>query len=172
VREELWLRGILMPAEGFTEDRVRERKIVALGVMSLGVLVLVTSLIRLISLRLSLPPWSVQTEGKYVAYGMEVWGLLFFVLPAVVSLFLLSYLFYPLRIKKFTVVLRLLFVTLMVCGFGASASLIGSAIINNPPLAGHLPIFVLKSFLGTSPFWIMGILSFLAFRRDRVYKKT
>jgi len=44
--------------------------------MTLGISVLIAATGALVLNRLSLPPWSVQTEGRWTAYGTLKWAFL------------------------------------------------------------------------------------------------
>ena len=135
------------------------KKIVAIAFVVLGVTILAFSSIRLILTRLSLPPYSLQTEGKYVAYSLQVLTFLF-TLPLVVSLFLAGYLVFPSMFRRFNIAIRVLSVLLAIGGFGITALLIGSAIVNN--------VFLILAAAGSSPFWIMAILAILAFKKSKL----
>ncbi|MEM3646998.1 MAG: hypothetical protein QW334_02500 [Thermofilum sp.] len=72
------------------------RKIgIALVVVGLAVFVFAT--VSLISERLSLPPWSVETEGRWTAYGLSVWGYVIGELPLSLALVLAGLLLWPPR---------------------------------------------------------------------------
>lgn len=148
-------------------DKMKTRKIGAITLVALSFLIFTAYSIRLILFKFSLPPWSVQTEGKYVAYGLEVFGFVFS-LPIVVSLFLLAYLTHPSKFERFSMMTRALSLILAVVGFGIPVLLITSAIINNLPPANYIPIFMFRSIAGTSPFWIMGVSAVSSFDKDKI----
>lgn len=134
------------------------KKIVAIAFVILGVIILAFSSTNLILTKLSLPSYSLQTEGKYVAYSLQVWAFLL-TLPLVVSLFLVGYLVFPSMFRRFNIAIRALSVLLAIGGLGITALLIGSAIVNN--------VFLILAAAGASPFWIMAILAMLAFRKSK-----
>ena len=134
------------------------KKIVAIAFVILGVIILAFSSINLILTKLSLPSYSLQTEGKYVAYSLQVWAFLL-TLPLVVSLFLVGYLVFPSMFRRFNIAIRALSVLLAIGGLGITALLIGSAIVNN--------VFLILAAAGASPFWIMAILAMLAFKKSK-----
>lgn len=134
------------------------KKIVAIAFVILGVIILAFSSTNLILTKLSLPSYSLQTEGKYVAYSLQVWTFLL-TLPLVVSLFLVGYLVFPSMFRRFNIAIRALSVLLAIGGLGITALLIGSAIVNN--------VFLILAAAGASPFWIMAILAMLAFRKSK-----
>ena len=103
-------------------------------------------------------PYSFQTEGKYVAYGLQVYVFLFLTLPLVVSLFLAGYLVFPSMFGRFYAAIRVLSALLAIGGFGVAALIIGLSIVNNV-----FPIFAVG---GTSPFWIIAILPTLVFTKS------
>ena len=135
---------------------VKTRKIGAILIAALSFLTFAAYSIRLISLKLSLPPWSFQTEGKYVAYGLEELGFVVSI-PVLVSLFLFAYLAYPSKFKRFTVTIKRLSIILAIGGFGATVLLITRA----PDIS------IIKVIAGTSMFWIMGIFAVFAFNKDK-----
>jgi len=130
----------------------------------LGIVIFVTYFIHLVLLRPSLSPWSFQTEGKYVAFSLEVWGFVWS-LPISISLFLLAYLIHPSKFERFSKMLKALFIIFAIGGFGITALLIGAAIINSSPAASYVSILILKSIAGLSPFWMMGILATCTFKK-------
>ena len=146
-------------------DKMEIKKITAVAFIVLGVIVLAFSSTELILTRLSLPPWSVQTEGKYVAYGLQVYKF-FFALPLVLSLLLAGFLAYPSMFRRFYAAIRVLSLLLAVAGFGVTALVMRPAVINYLPLIS-IPIFILTSIAGLSPLWIMAFLAVLAFRKSR-----
>ena len=148
-------------------EKTKTRKIGAITLVALSILIFTAYSIRLILVKLSLPPWSVQTEGKYVAYGLEVLGFVFS-LPIVASLFLLAYLTHPSKFERFSMMTRTLSIILAIGGFGITVLFIASAIINNLPPANYIPIFIFRSIAGTSPFWIMGILAVFSSYKDKI----
>ncbi len=151
-------------------NKTKTRKIGATALVVLGLLIFAAYSIHLILFKLSLPPSnSVLTEGKYVAYGLEVWGFLF-LLPVVISLFLLAYLIYPSKFEKFSTIVKTLSVLLAIGGFGVTALYVVLAIINNFPPTDYLLMFIFALIVGTSPFWIMGILAVFAFKKDKFEK--
>lgn len=147
-------------------NKTKLREIGALTLVVLSILTFTAYSIHLIISKISLPPWSIQTEGKYVAYGLEVLGFIWSI-PVVISLFLLAYLVHPSRFERFSMMAKVLSITLSIGGFGITVLLITSAIINNLPLAHYFPIFIFRSIAGTSMFWIMGILAVFAFKKNK-----
>ncbi|ODS42208.1 MAG: hypothetical protein MSIBF_02415 [Candidatus Altiarchaeales archaeon IMC4] len=150
-------------------NKTKTRKIGAIALVVLGILIFVAYSIHLILFKLSLPPYSVQTEGKYVAYGLEVWGFLWSI-PVVVSLFLLAYLIYPSKFERSSTMANVLFMLLAIGGFGITAVLVALAIINNFPSTDYILMFILGLIIMTSPFWIVGILALSAFKKERFEK--
>ena len=124
--------------------------------VALSFLIFTAYSIRLILFKLSLPPWSVQTEGKYVAYSLKVLGFLWSI-PVLVSLFLFAYLTHPSKFERFTVTTKVLSIILAIGGFGITVLL--------TTRAPEISIF--KKIAGTSMFWIMGIFAVFAFNKDK-----
>ena len=74
-----------------------DRRTLAVGsLIGLGLFVMLCYAWILISMRMALPPWSFQTEGKYVAYGLSVWLYGLWMIPIGAILVLLGILVYPL----------------------------------------------------------------------------
>ncbi|MFQ5758300.1 MAG: hypothetical protein ACE5IF_01330 [Candidatus Bathyarchaeia archaeon] len=146
--------------------RMEIKKPTAIASIMLGLIILTFFSIKLILTKLSLPPWSIQTEGKYVAYGLEVYKFLFFTLPLGVSLLLAGYLVYPPMFRRFYATIRPLSALLAIGGFGVTALVVCAAIINYLPLV-NIPIFILTSVAGLSPFWVMAILATLVFEKSK-----
>ena len=73
------------------------RRLVAMLLMALGIIALVAAMAALAWNWLSLPPWSVQTEGRWTAYGIHKWAFLVGELPLGLSLLLGGYLLRPSR---------------------------------------------------------------------------
>ena len=139
-------------------DKTKMRKIGAMLMAALSFLTFAAYSIHLILLKLSLPPYSVQTEGKYVAYSLEVFGFLWSI-PFLVSLFLFAYLTHPSKFERFSMMTKVLSIILAIGGFGITVLLITRARAQN--------IFIFKSIAGTSIFWIMGIFAVFAFNKDK-----
>ncbi len=74
------------------------RKIVAAVLVALGIVTLVAATAALIQHRLALPPsWSVETEGRWVAYGLREWAFMLGELPLSLALLLGGILLWPSR---------------------------------------------------------------------------
>jgi len=138
-------------------DKTKMRKIGAILMVTLSFLIFAAFSIRLILLKLSIPPWSVQTEGKYVAYSLRVLSFLMSI-PVLVSLFLFAYLTHPSKFERFSMTTKVLSIILAVGGFGITVILITRA----------PDIFIIKKIAGTSTFWIMGIMAVFAYNKDRL----
>ncbi len=73
------------------------RKIGSIALTVVGIAVFVAATVSLISTRLSLPPWSVETEGCWTAYGLHEWGYWAGELPLSLVLLLAGVLLWPPR---------------------------------------------------------------------------
>jgi len=74
--------------------------------LTVAVLLFATASIDLIKEWLSLPStYTMQNEGKFVAFGLEVWMYLF-ILPIVISLLLGAYLIHPSKFEKISKVAK------------------------------------------------------------------
>jgi hypothetical protein len=103
---------------------VDRRRLVSAVLMASGVVIAVVSFATLVLMKLSLPPYSVQTEGKYVAYGLAVWLYGLWMIPIGSILTVLGLLIYPFSLfRKEILVIELAF------ALGALAILIRSASI-------------------------------------------
>jgi len=148
-------------------NNLKVRKILAVLFLILAVVLFATASIDLIKMRLSLPStYTMQNEGRFVAWGLEVW-LYLFTLPVVISLLLGAYLVYPSKFEKFSKVAKALFSLLAIGGFGIAVTLITMSIINNFRGPNLTASYVFQSIPGTFPFWMMGIFSLLAFKKDK-----
>jgi hypothetical protein len=148
-------------------DSVKSRKILAVVLLTLAVLLFAASSIDLIKMRLSLPStYTMQNEGKFVAFGLEKL-LYLFTLPVVISLLIGAYLIYPSKFEKFSKVAKIIFSLLAIVGFGIAITLITMSIINNFREPNLTASYVFQSILMTFPFWMMGIFSLLAFKKDK-----
>lgn len=73
------------------------RKNGSIALMVAGIAVFAAATVFLISMRLSLPPWSLETEGRWTAYGLNVWGYMMGELPLSFILLLAGVLLWPPR---------------------------------------------------------------------------
>jgi len=144
------------------------RKIGSIALVILAILIFAVFSIHLILFKLSLPPYSIQTEGKYVAFGLEI-GAYLFTLPVIISLFLLAYLIHPSKFERHHLILKILFALFIICGFGVTTGLITMAFINSSSIDNIL-VFAFQLVAVLSPFWTLGILSIFAFKK--IIEKT
>jgi len=148
-------------------NNVKSRKILAVMFLILAVVLFAAASIDLIKMRLSLPStYTMQNEGKFVTFGLEKL-LYLFTLPVVISLLLGAYLIYPSKFEKISKVAKILSVLLAIGGFGIAVTLITMSIINNFREPNLTASYVFQSILVTFPFWMMGIFSLLAFKKDK-----
>jgi len=133
------------------------KKATGIAIITLGVITLTFFSIDLIITKLSLPPYSPESEGKYVAYSLRVYTFLSFILPLGVSLFLAGYLVFPTMFQRFHLVIKVLSALLAIGCFGITALITGAAIVNK--------ISPILAVAGLSPLWITAILATLAFKR-------
>ncbi|MEF3245534.1 MAG: hypothetical protein K6343_06130 [Caldisericaceae bacterium] len=140
--------------------------VLAVIFLVLAIVTFAVSSIRLYQFKLSLPStWTSENEGRFIAYGLEQWAFLF-TIPIVISLLLIAYLIYPSKSEKFSKTAKTLSLILALVGFGVTIFLTDSAILNNPPFLQNI-LYGLITLLWTSPFWIMGILSIVVFKKDK-----
>ena len=125
------------------------RKIVAIVLVVLGIITLVVAITALVWNRFSLPPWSVQTEGRWAAYGIHVWAFLVGELPLGLALLLGGLLLWPSRLTGLAAKgLGAATLIIALTGLLAFASLTYSALCNLPEPSGALPtVLELFSFL-------------------------
>lgn len=147
------------------------KKFTAISLIALGIIILVFSSTTLILTELSLPPWSIETEGKYVAYGLQVTRFLFFTLPLAVCLLLTGYLVYPSMFRGFYAAIRALSLLLAIGSFGVTAIMMYAAIINYLPAINDIPIFILTSIAGLSPLWVTAVLATLVFKKSKTSER-
>ena len=142
------------------------RKIVAMVLMVLGMVGLVAATVALVRNRLSLPPCSVQTEGRWTAYGMHKWAFLVGELPLGLGLLLAGVLLWPSRpsglIAKGTGSIALLIALAGLVAFagltyGLLRNVLGSS--PAPPTALELLSFLLAALAGLAPLLAMTVLA-------------
>ena len=148
-------------------NSVKSRKILAVVLLTVAVLLFAVASIDLIKMRLSLPStYTMQNEGKFVAFGLTVW-MYVFILPVVISLLIGAYLIYPSKFEKISKVAKIIFSLLAIAGFCTTATLITMSIINNFRSPYFTASYVFQSILMTFPFWMMGIFALLALKKDK-----
>lgn len=76
------------------------RKIVSLVLMIVGIVVFFAATVSLILTRLSLPPYLVETEGRWTAYGLNQWAYWMGELPLSLILLVAGLLLWPSRPKS------------------------------------------------------------------------
>ncbi|MEF3245383.1 MAG: hypothetical protein K6343_05325 [Caldisericaceae bacterium] len=142
----------------------RVRKIGALVILGIAIIIFAISSILLIKFRLYLPPtYTVSNEGRFVAYGVMKFVFLL-TIPIVISLLLIAYLIYPSKSEKLSKTAKILCLILAIVGFGVGILFVVLTIRNNPSQYGSLRT-VLISILSPLPFWLMGILSLFTFKK-------
>jgi len=135
------------------------KKVVAIAFITIGIITLAFFSIELVLTKLSLPPYSTESEGKYVAHNLRVYTFLFFIVPLSVSSLLIGYLVFPAMFRRFCIAIKVLSALLAVGGFGITALITGSAIGNK--------VSPILAVAGLSPFWITAILATLVFRKSK-----
>lgn len=131
------------------------RKIASAGLVVLGIVVLIATTVSLVQSRLSLPVWSVQTEGRWVAYGIESWAFWMGWAPLGLLLLLGGILLWPSRPTG--VVAKGVGIAALVIAFAglvATAGLAYGALRNESPIAllGLTPLLAMV-VLGGSVTW-------------------
>ncbi|WP_148290425.1 hypothetical protein [Thermococcus litoralis] len=127
---------------------------ISLLIFIIGVLLLLIEISALLYLRLSLPPWSFETEGKYVAFGLTiVIASLFLSVP--ISFFLLAYLTHPQELNRFSELK-----TPILIGLG-----IGAFVVS-------LLMIICRDFFNTLSFLSVAFLSILSTKKDKIQKKS
>jgi len=76
------------------------RKIIAMMIMVLGIIALVAAIAALVWNWLSLPHWSVLTEGRWTAYGIHEWAFFMWELPLGLALLLGGFLLWPSKVSR------------------------------------------------------------------------
>lgn len=145
------------------------QKIGPIVLMVIGIAVFVPATVSIISARLSLPPWSVEREGRWVAYGLRAWSYWAGILPLSLTLFLTGVLLRPSPPRR-----------LMAKGLGAIAFII--ALVGLAGLAGMvyswvgmelstcLPSVLLGIVVNFGPLLAMTILAAVAARKFLISK--
>jgi len=142
------------------------RKIVAAILLVLGVVVLIVATAILVRNRLSLPPWSVQTEGRWTAYGTHKWAFLVGELPLGLALLLGGYLLWPSRLTGLAA--RGVGTVALIIALASLVALVGltyGALRNilepspAPPTVLELSSFLLAVVAGLAPLLAMTVLA-------------
>jgi hypothetical protein len=139
--------------------RMQLRKIIASVFMILGIVIIISGLGQLFFSWLLLPPYSPETEGKYIAFSLLLWSTLY-MLPLGISLILIGYLISPLFLQRYRDLIWGISFLLMLGGFSATLLLIILVLARGLPV-----IFVILAFAASTPFWIMAILASIIFSR-------
>jgi len=151
-------------------DSIKLRKIGSLLFLILATLLFTINIIDIIIEKISLPSiWTIENEGKFIAFGLRIWAFVFFIIPIIISLVFAAYIIHPSRFERYSIMARLLSLIFSVIGFSSTVILISMAIINmfEYLLSSSL---IPQLFLMTSPFWTMGIFSLFAFKKDKFEK--
>lgn len=142
------------------------RKTAAIVLAALGIIVLVAAIIALILNRLSLPPWSVQTEGRWTAYGMHKWAFLVGELPVGLALLLGGILLWPSRLTGLAARgLGAVALVIALAGLVAFAGLTYGVLRNvlspspAPPTVLELLSFLLAAVAGLTPLLMVTVLA-------------
>jgi len=111
------------------------RRVAALAVMSLGLVVLAVAVTVLIQHGLSLPAPSAQTEGQWAAYQLHRWAFLLGELPLGPGIFLAGYLLWPGRLVGDSLVRPLAVVGALVAlaALGAAGFIVHSTVQYREP---------------------------------------
>jgi hypothetical protein len=107
---------------------LENKRITAVVMVGLGLSILLYSGLILAWERMALPPWTFETEGKYVAYSLLVWTHGLGNMPIGAILVLLGIFFYPFSSRK-----KEILAVPVIFGFASSAALvyIGWNIVNH-----------------------------------------
>lgn len=111
------------------------RKLAALVVMPLGLVVLAVAVVLLVQQGLSLPAPSVQTEGQWAAYRLHRWAFLLGELPLGLGILLGGYLLWPGRLVGDSLVhpLAVVGTLLALAALGAAGFVVWSAVQYREP---------------------------------------
>ena len=113
------------------------RRVAALAVMPLGLIVLAVAAVVLVQQGLSLPALSAQTEGQWAAYRLHRWAFLLGGLPLGLGILLAGYLLWPGRLVGDSLVRPLAVVGTLIAlaALGAAGFVIWSAVQYREPFA-------------------------------------
>jgi len=142
------------------------RKVLAMVLMALGIIVLVAATAVLVRNRLSLPPWSVQTEGRWTAYGMHKWAFVVWELPLGLAVLMAGYLLWPSRLTGLAAMgLGAVALIIALAGLVAYAGLTYGALCNvlepspTPPMVLEALSFLLRAVVSLAPLLVMTVLA-------------
>jgi hypothetical protein len=140
------------------------RKIGSIVLMVIGIVVFVAATVSIISTRLSLPPWSVQTEGRWTAYGLQVWGYLAGELPLSLILLLAGVFLWPSRPRSLmTKGLGAIALVIALIGLAALACMVHSWV--GIGLSPSLRDVLLGIAINFAPLLVITILAAIAARK-------
>jgi len=141
-------------------------KIIAMVLMVLGIIALVAAIAALVWNRLSLPHWSVQTEGRWTAYGIHEWAFFVWELPLGLALLLGGFLLWPSKVSR--QIGRVFGSIALIIALASLVTLAGLfyGVLRNvlEPSPGPLTVletlsFLLKAVVGLAPLLVMTVLA-------------
>jgi hypothetical protein len=133
-----------------------KRVIMALTPIILGVILFSYFTFRLWYTWVTLPPWSWETEGRHVGFGLLL-IIYLYIAPLSCSLCLAGFLIYPAFFERIYMLVRAIAALLLVGGLGVIALVIGYIIL-------EWSIYLLV-LLGIMPIWALPILAYLTYTR-------
>ncbi len=128
--------------------------------LALGLLFLTYFTFRLWYSWVTLPPWSFETEGRHVGFGLLLL-MYVYIAPTSCTFCLAGFLVHPALFKRIYILVRAISVLLFVGGIGLVILLIGYIV-----LRGSLLLILL---LGITPIWTLPLLAYLAYTRANEY---
>jgi hypothetical protein len=142
------------------------RKTAAAMLLALGIVVFIATTTTLVRHRLALPPWSLQPEGRWTAYGMHEWAFLVGELPLGLALLLGGYLLWPSRLSRLMgkgigAISLLIALAGLVTVAGLTHGLLRNVLVSSPaPLTvSELFRFLLPAVAGLAPLLVLTVLA-------------
>lgn len=132
----------------------------ALVPLALGLLLFTYFTFRLWYSWVTLPPWSFETEGRHVGFGLQLIMYLY-IAPVSCSFCLAGFLVHPTLFKRIYILVRALSALLFVGGISAIILVVGYIV-----LRGSLLLILL---LGITPIWTLPLLAYLSYTRANEY---
>jgi len=132
--------------------------------MAAGIVAFVAATVSIISTRVSLPPYSIETEGKWTAYSLRRWAYLVWELPMSLILSLVGVLLWPPRPPTRTTK-GLGAISLIIALIGLMATAYMAYSWMGMELNPSLPIVLAGIIVNFTPLLVMTMLAAAATRR-------
>ncbi len=153
-------------------NKIKLRKIISFSFLILAITLFTINSIDIIKERISLPSvLTIENEGKFIAFSLKLWAFYLFIIPIIISLIFAAFIIHPSKFEKYSIIVKILSLVFTIIGFSSTIIIISMAIINIFEQLHLIPLGIISQiFLMTSPFWMLGIFSLFAFKKDKFEK--